>query len=389
MPVCLSVVNEEVEQASASTHWFDDLPITIGRREDNHLTLEDPKRIVSGRHAVVRRQHGTFCLVDHESKNFTYVEGRRLPAREPHELETGEAFRIGDFRITFHGRQEVPSSTREEEAGASGSETSLTGPAERLVEALEALVAAHRQLEDEHREQAWPVALDEMAGGSDTAFEQVRAALHDGRATSDAEAPASSTPGSASPRNGRDPGRAAQQAIDVLAEAVAIMVRVPWRFRHEFIGQTMRQDPEATFLYCGEGKALRDALLEAPLTEEARRRRLKTVTEGAEALVRHQVAMLEGYRAGVEAGTDHLLEELDPEAHRQEAGRARRLYDYLPVLAQGRVLDRVRDAWTELYRTDAATLERRVFRPAFTKAYLARMTAPPSDEDSPASAPEE
>jgi len=380
MPVCLTVVNEEAEQASASTHWFDDLPITIGRRPDNQLTLEDPKRIVSGYHAVVRRDNGTFCLVDQESKNFTYVEGRRLPAGEPHELETGEAFRIGDFRITFHGQREGPSAARAEDTSPSGFDTAHTGAAATLVEALEALVAAHRQLAAEQREEVWQVALDETAESSDAVLEPIRAALDDSAPAPDPEASGAPPDGAAATRQDEEAGGAPDRVVDVLAEAVAMMVRVPWRFRHEFIGQTMRQDPEKAFLYRGEGEALRTALLETSLTEEARRRRLEAVTEEAEALIRHQVAMLEGYRAGVEAGTEHLLVELDPDTHRENAGDAHRLHDYLPVLAKGRAFEHVRDAWEEVHRTDAATLERRVFRPAFTKAYLARMTAPPSEE---------
>jgi len=374
MPVRLSVVNEDAEHDAASTHRFSEVPITVGRREDNHLTLADPKRIVSGRHAVIRRRNGTYCLVDQESKNFTYVEDRRLPAGEPHELDDGEVFRVGDFRITFHGWEEE-SPTGDNESAASVPETAPPEPTAALKDALETLVAAHRALPAE-REHARQAALNEVVD-SPAVRTSLRRALS---ALDDPPSAPADDPGPSAPSGRDENGPSTPSVTDLLAEAVAVMVRIPWRFRHEFIGQTMRRDPEMAFLYRGKGRALREALEEASLSEDTRRRRLEAVREAAEALVRHQIAMLEGYRAGVEAGTERLLTDLDPDAHRREASGEHPLGDYLPALGTGAVLERVQEAWEEIRRADAATVERRVFRPAFTKAYLARMTAPPSDE---------
>jgi predicted component of type VI protein secretion system len=381
MPVCLSVVNEEADEASESTYRFEETPIAIGRREENHLTLEDPKRIVSGRHAIIRQLEERYCLVDRESKNFTYVDDRRLPAGEPYELEAGDVFRVGDFRITFRGEDENRSVESGKEGGDVETETS-SGPCAALTDALDTLAAAHRQLGADRREQAWRAAVGDTADPS-----TVRGLLREGVAALDGPAEAAQDPEASvpAPTIGGGTGGRVQPVIDGLAEAVAMMVRIPWRFRHEFIGQTMRRDPETAFLYRGEH--LREALHEAAPTESARRRRLSAVKEAAEALVRHQVAMLEGYRAAVETGTDHLLSELDPDTHRREAAEDHPLYDYLPVLPEGPILDRIRDAWGEIRRADAATLERRVFRPAFTKAYLAHMTAPPSEDDSGETSP--
>jgi hypothetical protein len=58
------------------------------------------------------------------------------------------------------------------------------------------------------------------------------------------------------------------------------------------------------------------------------------------------------------------------------------VYKYLPMLATPAVLERLRAEWTELQMGDWSAAEQRVFRPAFIKAYLARMTAVrPSDKD--------
>ncbi len=71
--------------------------LSIGRAEDNDLTLPDPK--VSRHHARIRREGGTYILTDLGSANGTVVSGNRLSA--PHTLKQGERFTIGDTELTY------------------------------------------------------------------------------------------------------------------------------------------------------------------------------------------------------------------------------------------------------------------------------------------------
>jgi len=71
--------------------------LTIGRAEDNDLTLLDPK--VSRHHACVSKQREQFTVADLGSANGTFVDGVRLTA--PHVLRHGESILVGDVTLTY------------------------------------------------------------------------------------------------------------------------------------------------------------------------------------------------------------------------------------------------------------------------------------------------
>ena len=81
--------------------FFEQEQILIGRTPSCDLTLLNPRRIVSRRHAVIRHQEGRFHLVDLGSKNTTRLNGQRVTAEHPYPLQHGDSLRVGDFEITF------------------------------------------------------------------------------------------------------------------------------------------------------------------------------------------------------------------------------------------------------------------------------------------------
>jgi len=163
-------------------------------------------------------------------------------------------------------------------------------------------------------------------------------------------------------------------ATQVLVRALSRLITLPWQFRHEFIGQTILQPPESAFLY-DTPEILHRNLLGARVSPEERHRRLGFLQEAVDAVARHQIAMLDGYKASVTIGAAELLEDLDPEAHLQTAQETSVLHQWLPPLAAGTAIDLLRAQYEEMKHGTWSVAERRVFRPAFIKAYLARMTA--------------
>jgi tetratricopeptide (TPR) repeat protein/pSer/pThr/pTyr-binding forkhead associated (FHA) protein len=71
--------------------------VTVGRAEDNDLTLTDPK--VSRHHARVRREGSAFVVTDLDSANGTLVNDVRLT--EPHTLQHGERIVVGDTELLY------------------------------------------------------------------------------------------------------------------------------------------------------------------------------------------------------------------------------------------------------------------------------------------------
>ena len=100
MPIKLRVTHGSDAHAP-EVHVFDRETVMIGRDESNLLALPDPSRIVSKHHAEVRETEQGYELVDLGSKNFTYLNGKRLTSGHPSPLRDGDRFKIGEFEIAF------------------------------------------------------------------------------------------------------------------------------------------------------------------------------------------------------------------------------------------------------------------------------------------------
>jgi type VI secretion system protein ImpI len=101
MPLRLRIVSKNAkllgdEQACE----FAECGGTIGRSLDNDWVLPDPKRYVSGRHALVDYQGGCYYLVD-TSRNGVFVNEADTPVGRghPQRLFGGDRIRIGEFDL--------------------------------------------------------------------------------------------------------------------------------------------------------------------------------------------------------------------------------------------------------------------------------------------------
>ena len=76
--------------------------LTIGRREDNDVVIEDPA--VSGHHAKIDSLGKRFVLIDLQSKNGSFVNEQLINS---HWLKHGDVITIGDHSLTFkHSERE-------------------------------------------------------------------------------------------------------------------------------------------------------------------------------------------------------------------------------------------------------------------------------------------
>lgn len=374
--------------------------IIIGRDSTNDLPLDDheTKSVISRRHAEIVTHNTTVHLTDLGSKNFTFLNGERLEARTPVEVRPGDAIQIGDFEITF----ELLEATLEV---SSPDETILPpdyanpfeGGAQLLAVALRSLRKHYDEEPVSRRAAALAEALRTALEGDEAheASEMIGYLL-----APDAAAPASATepdtpapfsshaqeaperpvPETAAPAGPAPEASSSSDArihrlADTLLGAVAQLVAMPWRFRNEFIGQTIYQSKETAFLYEGDAEALKQNLLDPRLSDEAVSERLCLLEEALDEVEMHHLAMLEGYKAGVREGARRLIDQLNPEALAEEVAKEKLLYRLVSVLARAEALDRLRDQLRDLRTEDWAAAEQRSYRPAFIKAYLARMTA--------------
>lgn len=375
MPVKLRVTHQVSESNEPTEYLFERDRVTIGRGSANHLTLPDNKRIVSTKHAEVRRVEGSYQLVDLGSKNFTYLGGERLDPEQPYNIESGDVFQIGEFEIEFLAL-DAPEPEAARTVFAADFTNPFEEPAAQMLDALQEIVEAYEEEMPHRRDDALRDAFRNASVemGTHDAIQQVarQLGMTNAEGAEAEEVPASKEKAAAA---SVVPSETIGSVLDTMAEAVTQLVGIPWQFRHEFIGQTIMQSPKTAFLYEGNAETLKEHLLDPSLSEEERAKRLDHLRDAAEAVAVHQVAMLNGYKASVMQGAQELMEQLSPEAIERELAGTSKLYDLLPMLASPAIVERLRTTWNELQAGDWSVAEQRIFRPAFIKAYLARMTA--------------
>ena len=149
-----------------------------------------------------------------------------------------------------------------------------------------------------------------------------------------------------------------------LASVVTRLISIPGKFRHEFLGHTVIHAPETAFLFDADVDALLQHL--TPDDDSLQVERLRLLSDATEAVLHHHQSLLEGYRAAAREGAAVLVDGLDPDKIGDQAKGG-------GLLQGGRekaVLDLVRERCEMMRSEDFAAAERRVYRPAFSRAYL-------------------
>lgn len=369
----------------------------MGRDPACHVTLHDLHRVASKQHAkIFRSGAGTFQIEDLGSKNYTYLNSDRLKAGSPQPLQNGDEIRIGKFEIHVDILGDAPPVVGDKTVF----DLSFVNPFQegmtRLAEALEQIRFTYETANVGRKQDALSDAWEKaMAYVGDHEAHTVIAGLlaKDGGQLADVvteqRVPASDVAAPASPPvpEPEIPSRAESKSTpfpsgvpssretrvsDILLELAARLVAVPWQFRHEFIGQTIVQAPETAFLYGGNVEVLRRNLLSPEVTDAEFDHRIEGLRRAMEDLLIHQVAILDGYRAGVKEGARRLIESVSSSSITEEPEN---LIARFNPFRYKRELDEIRETCREVADEDWAVAERKAFRPSFIKAYLARMTS--------------
>ncbi len=101
MALRLKIVSDNAAAAGEHPRWtFGVNGGRIGRHTSNDWVLRDTERYVSGRHAEIEHRGGTWLLRD-TSTNGTFVNNsdEALGPDRPHQLASGDRFRIGEYEI--------------------------------------------------------------------------------------------------------------------------------------------------------------------------------------------------------------------------------------------------------------------------------------------------
>ena len=91
-----------LEASSGQTFPLASDEVSVGRKDpkrnifvDIDLTDLDHKKVTSRPHARLKRQDGNWTITDQRSANFTWVNGHKLVAGEPYQLNDGDEILFG------------------------------------------------------------------------------------------------------------------------------------------------------------------------------------------------------------------------------------------------------------------------------------------------------
>lgn len=386
MPIKLQVEREGDEGKDPADYLFEQEQIRLGRSSENDLTLPDQQ--ISQHHAEVVHEQGEYKLRDLGSKNHTFVHGRKLEEGETHTLKSGDVFAMGGFRIEF-----VPLFMPSSEQTALADDDTPSNPFERhardlkqvLKSMAETYTYAPSDMRDAELERMLGDVLDARARGTKLAehavVRRVAKQLRDETLETPAQ-PSSASSEAAPPEAPAAASTASDTALpdhvdavlDVLVEAVARMTSIPRKFWREFSGNTVVHPPKQSFLRTTNLDNLRAHLLDDSISASERNERLAHLKEAVDTLVWHEVSLLNGYKAAVDRGSQTLLEKLNPKSLTESSSEG----GFFTMFGGGgqvsqKAAQELFNRWKRLRDEAPGALEKQVYRPAFTEAYLERM----------------
>ncbi|MEM8557345.1 MAG: FHA domain-containing protein [Bacteroidota bacterium] len=375
---------------------FDSGRVTIGRSEACDLILPDAARVVSKQHAEIWLQDGTYYVKDLHSQNHTYLNAQRIPAELPCALSDGDTLRFGLYEVTVYleatlSSPEAPLEPEPMQGARPALDASHTPSLtdNPLDQPAQAFAQAFAALRLRYEETAGPDAVGGEAALRDALRRAFSTApgLHPpladlllGRAPAPPVSPASVRPVPPAPSDA--PPHEIEQLLELVLPVLGRLAAIPLRFKHEFIGQTIVHSREMEVLFGGDPQRVRAHLFDPAASPEDLQRRQARMRSALEDVLLHAVAMIDGYRAAAQHGMTRLLDHVDPAAVEEEVAAGG-----LAFFNKGKVLDEVVKRCADLRAEDWSTVERRTFRPAFIRAYDARMrsqapTAPSNERPS-------
>jgi pSer/pThr/pTyr-binding forkhead associated (FHA) protein len=366
MPVKLQVVKEGADEDDPADYLFEQDRITIGRGSNNDLTLPDQK--VSTEHAEIRSDGGQYLLLDRESKNKTYVDGRRVGESEPYVLESGDVFRVGDFEIEF-APLFMPSSEQTAFAETDEDANPFEKDTRQLASALEGLAETYKFAPADQRDEDFAAAVQEHLEaelGDEEAVQRVMGVL------GGSDQPAADAGSDTAARPSDD--EAVATVLDALLGSVARMISIPNHFWREFTGDTLTHPPEKAALHGADVDELRAHLLGDDVSDQQRETRLQNLSEAVDSLVTHNMAMLAGYKKAVMAGSKELLQRVNPMDAVQEAEDAEggMMGGFFGGGGKSE-LEKLDEEWNDLFHEEWGALENELFRPTYVETYVDRM----------------
>lgn len=365
---------------------FDEPVITIGRDESNHLMLEDKRKAISRRHAEIQFDDGIYFIVDKGSRNGTFINNHRLTPDQPYALEHGSTLNIGDYVLS------VSMQTREPEAAPPVQEREdatvfVSNPFLEEIHELSSLLDRIQEkysfedpsLRNEYLKQA---LQDMMQAQGSTEVTSIVGSSLGGKEPQVQEPVRKQHPPPPSKVTYEMPAERSAVSGEILDSFINNFLKTLQfmsQFHSEFIGTTRIETDDN--LHRKSLDEVKEYLFNPELDYNQLEKRIASFRKKIEETNIHQVALLDGYRNSVREGVQELLREMNPAIVKNhigkkqiELGPLKIPLSIIPFYVQLKTLEALQHKHYEFSAEDRGVVEKKHFRPAFSKRYLENMS---------------
>ncbi len=406
------IVSHSVRDDFTSDYLFDEGPVTIGRLPENKVVLPDRELIVGRHHAVIYLEDAFAWIVDEASKNFTYLNGEKLEHGKKYQLRDLDQLEIGKYQLKIQDlTPKVEPEKAEDDVGHTAVQQAFNPFADLvkgITDALQHIKATYVQADPGTRLADLEAAFQRELGilaADDIALKMVDAIrpkteipqIPVSVAAVEPEKRTSSvgyeTPGFV-PFSGMDVQNktewerviggiysSSQDGLvlkrmsvvdDVMLRIVEKLIKIPAHFRLEFLGHSFIPHATGFPFHTATAEQYKAFLYDIHVPYEVLRTRLAALEQFADAVLYHEIALLEGYKQAVQSGVLRILDQLNPAYIRNVAEKEGQDLYTVGMLSHAKWLKLVQQAHFELVREDKGVLEKTLFRPGFVKAYLTK-----------------
>jgi hypothetical protein len=382
MSIRFTILNEKKPDYRREEIFSQDV-ITIGRDESNNMVLEDKRKSVSRKHAEIRLDEGIYFLVDLGSRNGTFINNYKVNPNHPYALEHGSEIAIGDYVLTISMQTTPEGESPNVKFGYQREATVFVSnpfldDVKNLVSTLERLNEKY-EIEDPAMRRDYLVqALGDMLQAQiETEAVKLLVNVCGGEK---AQKPRSSSAQLKKTQSDRsiEHSHITGTVLELFLGVFIKMRQIFTQFHTEFIGTT-RIDTEES-LHTKTIDELKEYFFSPTLEPELSKKRIELLKLKTEELNVHQVALLDGYRSSVHDGVREMLREINPAIIKNRISQEKLTLGplhipvaFIPLYAELKTLKELQLKHFEFSSEDRGIIERKHFRPAFSKRYLESM----------------
>jgi pSer/pThr/pTyr-binding forkhead associated (FHA) protein len=389
---------------------FSRFPVSLGREDNNDVSLPDPLKIVSRKHAKIIDTEGILQLIDLGSANFTYLNEQRIEPNEENPLKSGDKIKIGEYEldvqliVTKEQRKAVPTDDQKTMVFSSPYREEISLIAENLKIIAEKYSFDNSNMKSEALKFSILQGLGRIEKNDVNKiiteffvenFLDKDFHLLDKREKNISsrnlveEFPKKEMPSIVKQPISEDSRHLSRDysltshftdTIDVLLDTFAKLIHGFLQFRQEFFGVTVYHTMPTSSL-----KELKEYLFNPAISSDEEKKRLNLLKEETQKLLSHQIGLLEGYMNSITEGSKSLLQNINPEIIEAEIENKSKntpgldIGKILPSTRKAKILEVIKENYKK-YISDPYHIEKKFFRPSFMKGYQKRISSKPQND---------